>query len=378
MRIILCSLPTTLFLFAAGAAYCTDPATVQRAVFQYKSGDIAIPAASADEPKVREFGAASFRAAGKYLDDGALAWTRERSCIACHTTGVYMAERPALTALLGPPSQEVLAEFIADLPDESVGQTQKPRGQYYPVGRSLGLAQWDKYVTQRLSSETVRSLKDMLGRLPETGLFKTVSTVEIPYATTDFELTVQAARAAAAAPGWLSSLRDPELLERIRIMKAALTSHQPRNDYEAVLRLQLAGALPDTVPQPDRDAAIALLWRRQHADGGWSTRDMSAIDNWGNKYRDDTLAMLRAEPDVGSPESDAYMTAFAITLLRESGVAADDQRIQRGLVWLKTEQRESGRWWMKSLYRPTLHFSTYIATAQALRALALCGEAPEL
>ena len=34
----------------------------------------------------------------------------------------------------------------------------------------------------------------------------------------------------------------------------------------------------------------------------------------------------------------------------------------------------SGRWWMKSLYRDTYHYITYISTAQALRALALCGE----
>ena len=68
------------------------------------------------------------------------------------------------------------------------------------------------------------------------------------------------------------------------------------------------------------------------------------------------------------------MTAFAIILLRENNVPADDPRIQRGIAWLKSGQRASGRWWMKSLYKDTLHFSTYIATAHALRALALGGE----
>jgi squalene-hopene/tetraprenyl-beta-curcumene cyclase len=68
------------------------------------------------------------------------------------------------------------------------------------------------------------------------------------------------------------------------------------------------------------------------------------------------------------------MTAFAIVLLREAGVPATDLRIQKGIHWLKQNQRESGRWWMKSLFRDTYHYSTYISTAQALRALALCGE----
>ncbi len=66
------------------------------------------------------------------------------------------------------------------------------------------------------------------------------------------------------------------------------------------------------------------------------------------------------------------MTAFAIVLLRENGVPASDDRIQRGIAWLKREQRQSGRWWMHSLYRGNYHFTTYIASMQALKALALC------
>jgi squalene-hopene/tetraprenyl-beta-curcumene cyclase len=56
----------------------------------------------------------------------------------------------------------------------------------------------------------------------------------------------------------------------------------------------------------------------------------------------------------------------------------NDARIQRGIAWLKAEQRESGRWWMHSLYRGTYHFSTYIATARAMQGLAMCGEIPHL
>ena len=66
------------------------------------------------------------------------------------------------------------------------------------------------------------------------------------------------------------------------------------------------------------------------------------------------------------------MTAFAIVLLRESGLPANDNRIQRGVAWLRANQRESGRWWMKTLYKETFNYITFIATAQALRALALC------
>jgi len=71
------------------------------------------------------------------------------------------------------------------------------------------------------------------------------------------------------------------------------------------------------------------------------------------------------------------MTALAIVILRESDIPANDKQIQSGIAWLKTNQRQSGRWWMKSLsFNGTnrKNYTTYISTAQALRALALCGE----
>lgn len=357
----------------SAAAPGKPAATVAKAVFQYKAGDIAIPTATADEPKVAAFGAESIRAAAKYLDDGASAWARSRSCMACHTTGVYMAERTVLTKLLGPPRDEILGDFVADIPAEG-DETTKTQPHAFSVWRSLGLAQWDRHVAGKLSEHTQRSLRDMLLRLPGDGFYHTVSKVEIPYTTTNFELTVQAARSIAAAPGWLAGLTDNDLKGRLQRMKTALAAYQPRHDYERALLLQLAVAMPELVPQQARDEAISVLWKHQRDDGGWSTRSFSEVTNWGPYIRPETVAMLQAEPDAADPAGDAYMTAFAIILLRENNVPADDPRIQRGIAWLKSGQRASGRWWMKSLYKDTLHFSTYIATAHALRALALCGE----
>jgi hypothetical protein len=101
---------------------------------------------------------------------------------------------------------------------------------------------------------------------------------------------------------------------------------------------------------------------------------MSALHDWHFKMSDTVVQLITGLPDAANPESDAYMTAFAIVLMRQNDVPATDDRIQRGLAWLKREQRVSGRWWMHSLYRGNYHYITYIATAQALKALALCGE----
>lgn len=359
----------------AAAAAAAKPTSKPKPPFQYKSEGIEAPAATADEPKVKAFGPDTIRAARKYLDDGAHNWVREKSCIACHSTGSYMVERPVLTPLLGKPSDEVLAYFIEFIPKPDA---KSDISTISSVWRSSGLASWDKHVTGKLSEHTARSLQRTMTRLEPEGFFKTYKEVEIPYITTHFQLTVQAARAVITAPGWLANLKDADTLERVARMMKFLREHEPVNDYELALKLQLAVLMPELVPQPQRDAATAMLWRLQQPDGGWSTRRMSPVMKWHETVDAETIAMLASEPDAASPASDAYMTAFAILLLRESGVATSDPRIQKGVAWLKSNQRVSGRWWMKSLYRDTYHYITYISTTQALRALALCGEVPKL
>jgi squalene-hopene/tetraprenyl-beta-curcumene cyclase len=299
-----------------------------------------------------------------------------------------MVERSALTPQLGRPSEEVLADFIKKVP-EALG---KPGdSSLASIWRSSGLASWDKHVTGRLSEHTDRSLRHTVSILPEVGFYQTIKLVEIPYITTRFELTVQAARAMATAPGWLANLKEPELLAKIELMKTRLREHQPVSDYELAMKLQLAGLMPELVPDDVRAAATAMLWRQQLPDGGWCLRRMSDVMNWrqeafppraGQPWTEvmdpQVVALIRDASDAANPGSDPYMTAFAIVLLRESGVPTSDERIQRGVTWLKANQRVSGRWWMKSLYRDTYHYITYISTAQALRALALCDELPAI
>ena len=59
-------------------------------------------------------------------------------------------------------------------------------------------------------------------------------------------------------------------------------------------------------------------------------------------------------------------------------VEARDPRLQRGLQWLERNQRESGRWWTRSLNTDRGHFVTYSGTAYPLLALAMSGRVPSL
>ncbi len=350
-----------------------------RPTLQYDSGEIRIPIPHADDPKVQTFGPESIRAAAKYLDDGALAWMRERTCVACHTPGAYMLDRPALTPWLGKPDEEILDRFVAGISDELPATRQTDGIRYHPlaeraVWRAAGLVQWDRHVSGKLSDQTERALRSMLRQQSSHGGWYMPGEVEIPYVTTDFELTLHAARAIVEAPGWLARLKDAELLGRIDRMKTFLRETRPRNDYERALRIGLASILPELVPRETRESDIAMLWAKQHDDGGWCLRDMSDTRNWRTPMSDFVIKLIEGLPDAANPRSDPYMTAQAIILLRESGVPANDPRIQKGLAWLKTEQRIGGRWWMHSLYRGNFQFITYIATAKAMRALGMCGE----
>ncbi|QDU96088.1 c-type cytochrome domain-containing protein [Lignipirellula cremea] len=345
---------------------------------QYKAEGIEIPDANAEEPLAKIF---SQQAAVQYLDDGAVAWANSYRCIACHTSGTYMAERPVLTKTLGPPREEMLKSFT-----DAVNTQAASKGDFWYVWRSLGLAQWDKHVTGKLSEPAAAALREMFSRQQEDGTWDMAQRrIQIPHVTTRFELAVQAARAVTAAPGWLDNLEEEDLRQGVERLKTYLREHEPRHDYELALMLRVDTLLPGVVTPQERDKAIAMLRREQLDDGGWSTRRMSDPSNWSLRLDPRLVGTLQSKPDALNPGSDAYMTGLAIVLLRESGVPTADRQIQRGISWLKSRQRQSGRWWLESLTFPVRkpgdtpgdkrrHFTTYIATAQAMRALDLCGE----
>jgi squalene-hopene/tetraprenyl-beta-curcumene cyclase len=55
-------------------------------------------------------------------------------------------------------------------------------------------------------------------------------------------------------------------------------------------------------------------------------------------------------------------------------VPAGDVRLAKGVAWLKGAQRESGRWFARSLKEDGRHFLSHAATAFALLALEACAK----
>jgi squalene-hopene/tetraprenyl-beta-curcumene cyclase len=53
-------------------------------------------------------------------------------------------------------------------------------------------------------------------------------------------------------------------------------------------------------------------------------------------------------------------------------VASEHASLKNGITWLKSNQRESGRWHTRSLNRDNHHFISHAGTAFAIMALKAC------
>ncbi|MBL9214604.1 MAG: hypothetical protein JNG83_03915 [Opitutaceae bacterium] len=362
-----------LGLLLAAGARAEEYAAPAGPAPQYRHGDILVSAPTAAEPLRREVSAA---AADDYLRKGALAWARERNCVSCHTTGTYLVTRPSLTAALGRPLDEIRDLYVAQLRKRQ----QTPRERYFGTQRTdagqvvyiaSGLAEWDRYVTRSPSPETGEALALMFDVQMEAGGWANPGCWP-PLESDSFHLATQAALAVAAAPGWVQGA-DERQRAGIERLKNYLRTTPPPHDYGRTLLLRAAAALPDLLSPAERQALVERIAGLQRPDGGWSIRAFARPEEWGNGFRTEKL---RGEPEFADPPSDGHQTGLVIVALREAGVPASDPRIQRGLEWLEKNQRESGRWWTRSLNTDKWHFITYSGTAYPLLALALCDRLP--
>lgn len=354
-------------LMACASALADDPKP------QYEADGITIPAASAEEPTRSEV---SVEAAANYLDQGAKAWSESRNCISCHTNGSYLQIRPSLTPLLGKPDDESREFFIEQLeifekmPDEKRQASTTPAQIIY---LAAGLSEWDAHVTKELSNETERALNLMFSIQRENGTWGSLDCWP-PFESDAYHLASVAAMAAGTAPGWLSSDHSDTTGKGIERLKGYLQAEHPPHDYSRLLLLWAGARLSGVIDQPQKDQLIALVRSHQRPDGGWSTRSFAAPEAWGKGNR---AERLRGEPDIENPQSDGHLTGLATLVLMENGVPQDDPAITKGLDWLKKNQRESGRWWTKSLNTDTWHFITYSGTCYPLLALYKAQALPE-
>lgn len=340
---------------------------------QYTNTDTGrtIARASANEPKIKF----SPRKADAYLKDGAHYWWAEKQCVTCHTNGIYGWERPSLTPVLGKPDAEVRAHFVKYLDKllktaktnlKALQQRDRPTEV---AATTRGLVEWDEHVTGRLSDESRKALALMFDVQAPDGSWGNVDCWP-PYESSPFQGTTVAVMAAATARGWLDGIATEAQRRQYQKALGYLRSTDPGHDYDRLLRMWTATRVASLLSDDEKQDFIEVVWKHQNDDGGWSMLDFYTFENWAATSMP---AKFLTKADFANPHSDGHMTGLSLIVLIDSGVGVKDKRIQRGVEWLLANQRESGRWWTRSLNTDHYHFMTYSATVYALVALHKAG-----
>jgi squalene-hopene/tetraprenyl-beta-curcumene cyclase len=312
-----------------------------------------------DEPLRKQY---SPEAGVRFLDALAVNWQRENKCFACHTDYAYLLARP--TIAWDVPAHRQIRAAAERVAGQDGLQAKEPGRSSESVLLAAALAINDARTTQTLHPASRRALDRMWTLQRDDGTWPWPTNCKWPPSEIDeFYGVVTAALGVGMAPG---AYRDtPQAKQGLDKIRGFLARNPPANAYQRAMLVWASQHVDGLLSEPDKDkkAAIEQLLSLQRPDGGWA---FASLGNW---QRSD-----------GKPQdtqtSDGYGTGFVVYILRMAGLPAQHAQIQKGVQWLKTHQRASGRWYTRSANKDSKHFITNEGTAFALMALAACNEIP--
>ena len=310
----------------------------------------------ADEPFAEKF---SMQQAVRFLDSVALTWQKKRTCFSCHSDYAFLMARPAITHEVTAHRQiREAAEYLATHPRKTGYRATEA------VMIASVLAQNDAATTGRLHPATRRALDRMWEHQRDDGGWKWLDENKPPSEIEEhYGVTMAAIGVGMAPEDYSKTAAARKGLEKIR---AYLRNNPPANMHNRAMKMLASLRVGGIMTPVERKKVIDDLFALQKSDGGWNLATLGR--NW-----------KRADATPQDYEtSDGYGTGFVIHALRTAGVPADDPRIQKGIQWLKTNQRASGRWFTRSMDKDSRQFITHAGTAYAILALAACGEAESM
>ncbi|WP_417744096.1 prenyltransferase/squalene oxidase repeat-containing protein [Rosistilla oblonga] len=316
---------------------------------------------TADEPMAAEFSA---KQAAIYMDRAALTWQKEKNCVTCHTNMPYMFARPAL-ASVQKDSGEVRQFF-----EEYRTVRWKEKGPnvnngFWPIVVAAGLTFNDLQTTGHLSP-VARDVLDILWTVQrEDGGWAWPDCDYAPMEIDDHYGATVAALAIGIAPdGYSQTEQAVAGLEKLR---GYFENSPPKSLHHRAMLAWCSVRIDGIVSDDERATTLEQLLGNQLPDGGWSTSGF--LTDWKDLLHPDA-------PPLDTETSDSYGTGLVIVISRELGVPADDPRLQRGIEWLLTNQRESGKWFTRSPVNDAGNLISNTGTALAVLALQSCGKLP--
>jgi squalene-hopene/tetraprenyl-beta-curcumene cyclase len=273
----------------------------------------------------------SLAKAAEYLDTVAAFWMRDRSCGRCHTNYSYLMARPLLkefpTSLVDQ-TRRFVEQRIADKPPARDPQLQGAQ----IVTASLALTFHDAQTTGKLPPATRRALDKLWASQRVNGTWLRLGCGDFPAENDRYFLAEAAALAVSTAPD--AYARDKAAGPGMAKLRAFLSgqSKSPANLYHRTMLLWASLRLDGLMQDAERRQIIAALVGQQRVDGGWSFVSLQPA-YFGNP-----------QANLADLPSDGYATGLVVYVLRQAGFTSDREEIRRGVNWLKTNQRASGRW----------------------------------
>jgi squalene-hopene/tetraprenyl-beta-curcumene cyclase len=307
-----------------------------------------------DEPMAAKF---SLSRAAEYMDGESLHWTRQRQCGSCHTNYPYLMARPTMKE----PSP-ALAEVRRFFEDRAAHwDTKKPRWDAEVVATASTLAFVDGATTGKLQPATRQALDRMWTLQRPDGSWNWLKCNWAPAEADDHYGVLFAALGVGAAPDKYAE--TPAARAGLAKMQAFLKANPLPNLHHRTMLLWAACRLPGLMPAPTREATVKELLALQRADGGWN---LPSLGDWKRHS---------GEPnDKANAPSDGYATGLVVYVLRQTGLPKDHPACRKGADWLRTHQRQSGRWFTRSLNNDEHHYIAHAGTAYAVMALRACDE----
>lgn len=309
----------------------------------------------ADEPMAGKF---SRERALAFADTAARQWQAQRNCVTCHTNGLYLLARSRGG---DSPAYAEARDFARHYLKQFIDDKQQPRGQRGSVegivSTTAYLAIAEQRVDGQLSPETTRYFEHIWELQDESGCWDWLKCNWPPFEVDDhYGATLVAIACGEVEAGQMES---PAVRQGMARLRSYLQTTEPQNLHQKTMMLWAACGFEGIVDSQTRTRWLRELLEARQADGGWSTAELGS-GTWP-----------RPEGTGQDPSSDAYATALAIYVAHRNGISLDHVALAEGLVWLKQNQRESGRWFVRSLRSDNYHFISHAATNMALLALSL-------
>ncbi|MCH2374409.1 MAG: squalene--hopene cyclase [Planctomycetes bacterium] len=315
-------------------------------------------------PHADEEIATSFSAehAARYLDNTATRWQKKRQCGSCHTSFAYLLGRPALESVRpSPPTVRAYFERMIEVDWPTKG----PRWTAEVVCVASTFAVHDAATTGKLSPSTLSAFDRMFKLQRDDGGWDWLRAGWPPFESDEHYGVTLAAIGLGTAPDDFAGANN-EARACVDGIRRYLSTHRPASLHQRAMGMWASIRIDGILSADGRRKTLEALLREQRPDGGWA---LATLIPKTHKRLDN------APQDFET--SDGYGTGFVVYVARLAGVPREDVRLQRGIAWLKTNQRVSGRWFTRSPTRDSRHFISNAGTAYAALALAACGEMQE-